>query len=207
MSGPEPLTEVRNPRLIFPMKTTVQVLLTVATLSATSLVTSAQQPAPPTPPNGQGGGERRDRGNFEDFRKRMNERLKESLKVSDEEWGVIQPLIEKVGEKQREAMGGRFGGGPGGSRGPGGDRGPGGNGPGNNAPAPDLSRPGAAESQALRTALENESTSADELKAKLNALREVRKKGAAELVVAREELRKVVTVRQEAVLVSMGILE
>ena len=64
-----------------------------------------------------------------------------------------------------------------------------------------------AESQALRDALEKDSTSAEDLKAKLNAIRETRKKATAELATAREELKKVVTVRQEAVLFSMGILE
>lgn len=165
---------------------------------------------------------------MEDFRKRMEERLKAALKVSDEEWAVLQPLIEKVQTKQREAMGSRFGGfgGPGGPpggfggfadrrrgpdggggapdgggerrRGPdggGGDRGPGGD------------RGGSPEGQALRATLENENATPDEIKAKLAAVRESRKKAAAELEAARAELQKVVTVRQEAVLVAMGMLE
>ena len=111
-------------------------------------------------------------------------------------WAVLQPLIEKVTTKQRESFGG-FGG-----FGRGGDRG-GRGGDGNNT----SDRPGAAERAALRTALESESTPADDLKAKLEALRASRKKIAAELAAAREDLKKVVTVRQEAVLVSMGILE
>ena len=59
----------------------------------------------------------------------------------------------------------------------------------------------------MRAALENEGTSPETLKAKLTAVREVRKKSTAELADAREELRKVLTVRQEAMLVSYGILE
>jgi hypothetical protein len=59
----------------------------------------------------------------------------------------------------------------------------------------------------LRTALENENSSPEELKAKLTAVREQRKKATAELEQAREELRKVLTMRQEAALVAMGILE
>ncbi|MHA3774402.1 hypothetical protein ACXR0O_22985 [Verrucomicrobiota bacterium sgz303538] len=150
-----------------------------------------------------GGG---NRGNFEEFRQRMNERLKTSLKVNDEEWSVIQPLIEKVQTKQREAMGSRFGGfGGGGRRGPGGPGGQGGQ--GGAQPVSDQSRPGASESQALRTTLENENASADEIKSKLAAVRDQRKKSEAELAQAREDLRKVLTVRQEAALVSMGILE
>lgn len=177
------------------MKTTPKLLLTALALTASAVMANAQENQ--DRPRGERGGrgERGDRGNPEEFRQRMAERLKTSLKVSDEEWGVISPLIEKVQTKQREAMAGRFGGGFGGGRG--GDRGG----------SETSDRPGAAESQALRTALENESTSPEDLKAKLNALRDVRKKGAADLAAARAELQKVVTVRQEAVLVSMGLLE
>ena len=165
---------------------------------------SAQAPAAPAVPadgNNNGGGRRGGPGgpgggNFADFQQRMNDRLKASLKVTDEEWNVLKPLVEKVQTAQRDSGAGRgFGGG----------RGPGGGGTDPNAPAD--TRPGAAESAALRTALESDSTSADDIKAKLTAVREVRKKGAASLAVAREELKKVVTVRQEAVLVSMGLLE
>lgn len=174
------------------MKTASTILLSALALAGSILTAPAQNA------QGQNGG---GRGNYnpEEFRQRMNDRLKSSLKVSDDEWSVIQPLIEKVQTKQRDAMGGRgFGG-----RGPGGDRGGdrGGRG-GDNA-----ARPGAAESDALRTALENESTSPDELKTKLNAVREQRKKSQADLAAAREELRKVLSVRQEAALVSMGVLE
>lgn len=163
------------------MKTTSTFLLAALALIGTALVAPAQDD-----------NNRRRDFNSDEFRQRMNERLKSSLKVSDEEWGVIQPLIEKVQTKQRESMSGRIG-----RRG--GDRG------GDNASRSD--RPGAAESEALRTALENESTSPDELKSKLNAVREQRKKAQAELAAAREELRKVLSVRQEAALVAMGVLE
>lgn len=143
---------------------------------------------------GERGGDRGGRGNPEEFRQRMNDRLKTSLKASDEEWTVIQPLIEKVTTKQRESAGNRFGG-RGGRGGPGGG---------------ESDRPQSATataSQALRTTLENESASPDEIKAKLTALRESKKKSEAELTKVREELRQVLSVRQEAALVSMGILE
>jgi hypothetical protein len=228
------------------MKITHRLILPVAALVASATLATAQEQNNQQRPPGEGGERREgdrgrggDRGGFsmEEFRKRMEERLKGALKVSDEEWAVLQPLIEKVQTKQREAMGARFGGfggGPGGPpggfpgfgdrrrgpdggggapdaggerrRGPdgGGDRGPGGPGsPG----GPGGDRGGSPESQALRTTLENENASADEIKAKLTALRDSRKKAAAELDAARAELQKVVTVRQEAVLVAMGMLE
>ncbi len=177
------------------MKSKPTILLTAVALAASTILAFAQAPAAPAGGNDQGGRQRSgDRGgNIQDFMQRMNDRLKTSLKVTDEEWNVLKPLVEKVQTAQREAGAGR---GFGGGRGPGGGD--------NNTPD---TRPGAAESTALRTALESDSTSADDIKAKLAAVREVRKKGAASLAVAREELKKVVTVRQEAVLVSMGMLE
>lgn len=157
----------------------------------------------PPPPDGGPGGRRGGGGGPEQFRQRMTERLKTSLKASDEEMAVIQPLVEKVFVKQREASGGP--GGPGGRRG-------GGNRPGGDAPAPGgEQRPGRGgetpESQALRETLEKDGAAPSEITAKLTALREQRKKAAAELTAAREDLRKVLTVRQEAVLVQMGLLE
>ena len=192
------------------MKSKPTILLSALALAASTILATAQTPAAPAAPaappadagaNNPGGGRRGGQGgpgggNFQDFMQRMNDRLKTSLKVTDEEWTVLKPLVEKVQTAQREAGAGRGFGGRGG--GPGGGADP-------NAPAD--TRPGAAESAALRTAVESDSTSADDLKAKLAAVRAVRKKGAADLAVAREELKKVVTVRQEAVLVSMGILE
>ncbi len=149
------------------------------------------QPTPPAPPEG--------RPNFEQMRQRWTEQLKTSLKVTDQEWAVLQPLVEKVQTAQRESMFGRFGrfgGGPGGPR-----RG------GDNAPADRPQPPGQAESDALRKTLENDSATPDEIKAKLAAVRDAHKKGAASLEEARNELRKVVTLRQEATLVSMGLLD
>jgi hypothetical protein len=166
---------------------------------------------------GQGG------GNFDpaQFQQRMNERIKETLKATDEEWAVIQPLLEKVQTKQRDARAGGFGGGGmlgGGRRGQGGQGGQGAA-PGAQQPADQNNqgnqqgrgnRGGGAtspEADALRTALENDSTSADDIKAKLTALRESRKKAQGELEQARADLEKVLTAKQEATLVLMGVLE
>ncbi len=193
------------------MKTKPTILLSALALAASTILAVAQAPAAPAPAappadagaNNPGGGRRGGPGgpgggNMQDFMQRMNDRLKASLKVTDEEWTVLKPLVEKVQTAQREAGAGRgFGGG----------RGPGGPGGGTDANAPADTRPGAAESAALRTAIDTDGTSADDIKAKLAAVRAMRKKGAADLAVAREDLKKVVTVRQEAVLVSMGMLE
>jgi hypothetical protein len=56
---------------------------------------------------GGGGG-----GNFdpEQMRARMAERMKEQMRATDEEWKVIQPLLEDVQAKQRDVAMGRMGG-------------------------------------------------------------------------------------------------
>jgi len=127
---------------------------------------------------------------IDQFRQKMNEFLKASLKVSDDEWGIIQPLLEKVQTKQRDSLMGRFSF-MAGRRG-GGDRG---------------GRPTAPEIDALKGALESESSSPADIKSKLEAVREARKKSEGELTQAREDLRKVLTQRQEATLVMVGVLE
>ena len=147
---------------------------------------------------------------MQQFRQRMTERLKTALKASDEEMGVIAPLIEKVFTKQREAMGGRgfgfggrrSGGGPSATGTPGAPGAPGANG------APQGPRPGdSPAADALQKALDAEGTSTAEIKAKLDAVREARKKALAELEQARADLSKVLTQRQEATLVLMGVLQ
>ena len=165
-----------------------------------------------------------------DFRQRMNDRMKAALKASDDEWAVIQPLLEKVQEAQRATRGGFGGpgmfGGPGGfGRGPGGPGGPGGpdgappTASGSNAqPGPSgpggpggrqgrFFRPSSPEAEALQTALQSDGTADSDIKAKLDALRAARKKAAADLEDARQNLEKVLTLRQEATLVEMGVLE
>ena len=57
------------------------------------------------------------------------------------------------------------------------------------------------------TALENKDTPADQIAAKLTALREARAKAKADLETAQKDLKEVLTPRQEAVMVSMGMLE
>jgi Spy/CpxP family protein refolding chaperone len=192
------------------MKTNVKSLLIIVALAAAPLVVHAQdttKPAAPAPaPAATAGG---NRGNFnaEDFRKRMEERIKTSLKVTDEEWAVIQPLIEKVTDKQRDASTGRGFGGPGGTTRGGTTTG---GTTGGTAAATTSTRPeraGTQEREALRLALDSDGASLEDIKAKLGAVRSVHQKATAELASAREDLKKVVTVRQEAVLVSMGILE
>jgi hypothetical protein len=139
----------------------------------------------------------------EQLRERMMEGIRERLEVkNDEEWKLIQGRVEAVNEARRDVGGGMFagafgrGGGPGGG-GPGGAGGAGGRG-GFRPEAP-------PEVEALQQAIER-GASADELKTRMAKVREARKEREAKLDKAQEDLRKVLTVRQEANAVLMGLL-
>jgi hypothetical protein len=144
----------------------------------------------------------------EQMRERMMDRMKTELNASDEEWTVIQPLLQNVMLKQRESMTGRMGGmgAFAGMRGR-----PDAAGQGQQGVRP--GRPGAAQPagagqvEALSKALESPNTPASELKQRLADVRAAREKAEAELKKSREELRQVLSVRQEANLVLMGIMD
>ena len=81
--------------------------------------------------------------------------------------------------------------------------GPGGPGGGGNRPTRGPS--GNPEQDALRAAITDKLPDA-EIKSRLDRLREVRKQNEAKLTRAQEELRAVLSVRQEAVAVMFGLL-
>jgi hypothetical protein len=163
---------------------------------------------------GQGGG---GGGNFDpaQMRQRMMDRMKEQLGADDAAWKVLEPRLTKVMEANRAAGGGMRGmmGMMGGMRGQRGQGGPGG---ADNGGAPAQRRgsgPGGEQTAVdkamtdLRTTLENSSASPEDIKAKLTAVRQAREKAKADLATAQADLKKILTVRQEAVLVEMGQLE
>jgi ElaB/YqjD/DUF883 family membrane-anchored ribosome-binding protein len=144
---------------------------------------------------------------IEQFRQQMADRMKQALGATDEEWKVLQPRVEKVQTLSRQSRGGggpgfmSSRGGPGGGRGgPGGsDRG----GPPSDQPQSDVEK----AANALQKVLDNKDAPVEEIKAALAALRDARAKAKQELETARKELREVLTVRQEAQCVAMGLLE
>jgi len=151
------------------------------------------------------------RGNFEEFRQRRMNEYRERLEIKgDDEWKAIQPLLEKVSDaRMAVALGG---GGFGFGRGGGGRRGGGNN---NDAQANGNNQGGrrgfpggepSPEAQELQKAIDS-NASKDELKAKLAKVREARKDKEAKLAKAQEELKKVLTVKQEAAAVLMGLLQ
>lgn len=137
---------------------------------------------------------------------RMDERLREALGASEDEWEVLGPLVREANTKRRElTMGGMRGmgrmmGRPGGRRGRFGRR------PEdeqqNEREEKDLS-----PAEALAKALENKETPAAEIKQKLEAYRADKATKEAELKKAQTALRNLVTQRQEALLVLMGTLD
>lgn len=156
--------------------------------------------------------QRRDNFNPEEMRARMQERVRELLEVkNDDEWKLISARVEKVQEAQREvrslsgnigllfSRGGDQGGGGGGDQG-GRTRGPGG--PGGSlfggTPNPD--------SEAFSKAVQNKAPT-EELKQRMARVREARKNAEAKYEKAADDLRQVLTVRQEATLVAIGLLK
>jgi len=115
-------------------------------------------------------------------RQRAFDDLKEQLGLSDQEWSVVKPRLQTVYDlvHPRPPMMGR-------------------------------SEPPKTEaeqiSRALRELLREEKAPADQIKAGLTALRAAKGKVNQELAAARQTLRQLMTLRQEAVLVLNGLLD
>ncbi len=139
------------------------------------------------------------RGNFdpEQMRQRMMERYREQLGVkNDDEWKLIEQRIQKVMEAQRDlrSMSGfGFGRRPGGQA-------------DDNANRRRFGGEPSPEADALQKAIESNAP-ADQIKAKLTSFREARKAKEAKLAAARDDLKKVLTSKQEAQAVLVGLLE
>ena len=180
------------------MKATLAAMVAALLLSLTAGTAAAQERDR----------ERGDRGNFDpdQMRARMMERYREALEIkNDEEWKVIEPRITKVSDARRDMMsGGGFGrGGFGGF----GRRGTGSGDSGDNRRQRSFGgESNNTDSEALQKALEAKAPT-EEIKAKLAKYRESLKQRQAALTAAQEDLRKVLSVRQEATAVMMGLLQ
>ena len=136
-------------------------------------------------------GERGDRGNFDrsQIMERIMERYRENLGISVAEWKVVQPKVQAVMDNRISGASGMmsfFGGR--GSRGRG-----------------DSSTEKTPTSE-LRDLLEKENPAKGEIKAKLAAYRADRKAREAKLKKAQEDLRQLLTLKQEAQAVLSGLL-
>lgn len=159
--------------------------------------------------NNNNGGNRQGRGGrggpptaeqMQQWQQQRMERTKTELEITDDaEWKAIEPLVQKV-QDARMAMGAYAGFGRGGMRGRGGpDNGPGGQ----------SGRSGFggsnADIEALQKAIDGKASNA-EMKAAVAKFQEARKAKMADLEKAQADLRKVLSVRQEAIATANGIL-
>ena len=113
---------------------------------------------------------------------RAIEDLKGQLEISDKEWPVIKPRVERVYNLAHplRPMGG-----------------------GSEQPKTEVDK----ASSELRELLRNDSATAEQIKAKLGALRAAKQKAAQDLATARQSLRQLMTLRQEAQLVLNSLLD
>jgi Spy/CpxP family protein refolding chaperone len=137
------------------------------------------------------------------FQQAQLNRIKDLVGATDDEWKVLEPRVQKVQELQRDS--GSRGGGLGGGRG---RRGaiPTGTAAGATASPDATSSPVQQATRELQDSLGSKEAKPDDIKSKLTALREARSKAQADLSKAQDQLREVLTARQEAVLVMSGLL-
>jgi hypothetical protein len=186
--------------------------LAVTAAAASLVLSTGNLSAQDNPPGGQGG-ERGGRGrggqgggNFDpsEFQARMMTNIREQMKVKDDtEWKAIEGLVQKVMDARREV--GVGGGGFGRMfRRPGGDNAGGGGGGGRRGGG--FGGEPSAEQTALDKAIDS-NASKDELKSAMAKVRASKKDKEAKLTKSQEDLKKVLSTEQEAVALSMGLVQ
>jgi len=152
---------------------------------------------------GGNGGGRPGRGNFDpaQMQQRMLQRVQEELGfTNDTDWSAVQPLVQKVMDAQRDARGGGMarmfarnrgnnnnGGQPGGGR--------------NN-----FFGQSSPEAEALQKAIDDNAP-ADQIKDLLVKYQASQKAKQAKLIAAQNDLRAVLSVKQEAQATLLGLLD
>jgi hypothetical protein len=124
--------------------------------------------------------------------------IHDQIKPTDDEWEILAPRIENIIRLQNEVRAGRD---PRGPREPKPDKPQSADQPAK--PISDI----VAKARELSATLFNESAPASDVRMKVAAIREARAKAHRDLNTAQEDLRQLLTYRQEAVLIIMGILE
>jgi len=189
-------------------------LCTALALVATIPSASAQNDTPrPAAPGGQGGepggpggpgrggpGGPGGRGGFDpaQMQQRMMEGVRKELGFTDDtEWKAVEPLVQKVFDNRISGMGGGFGRLMGGGRNRGGDQGGRRGGPFGGAQSP--------EAEALQKAIDDNAPASmiKDFLAKYKAAQKVKQDKAEQ---AQADLRKVLTVKQEAAATLLGLL-
>jgi hypothetical protein len=181
----------------------VKNLLTVCGVAALMLSAGSiyAQPGGGGPGGGGFGG-----GNFDpaQMQQRMMDNYRQQLNfTNDTEWSAVQPLVQKVSDaRMAVGMGGGMRGMFGRNRGGGGGGGGGGGFGGGNNP---FNQPN-PERDALQQALDDNAPAA-QVKALLEKYQAAQKAKQAKLAAAQADLRKVLSVPQEAQATLMGLLD
>ena len=133
------------------------------------------------------------------MQKMMEQRMQRQLRASNQKWKTLGPSVMKVSQLNRQVSGGGMGRMFfGGRQGPMSGR--------QGAPGMQLTEMDKATEQ-LQILLDNESAKPEDIEKQLTVLRAARGKAKKQLAAERQRLRKQVTVRQQAQLVLMGLLE
>lgn len=152
-----------------------------------------------------GGGFGGGRGNFDpaQFQQRMMDRIRDQLDfTNDADWSAVQPLVQKVMDARRDVG---FGGGMGRMFGGGRNRG-GQNGDQNSQRRTSFFGTPSAEAQALQSAIDNNAPPA-QIKDLLDKYRTSQKAKQDKLKQAQENLRAVLSVKQEAQATLLGLVD
>lgn len=185
--------------------------LAVTAIAAALVLSTSNLSAQDNPPGGgQGGGRGRGGqggGNFDpaEMQQRMMTNIREQMKVKDDtEWKALEGLVQKVMDARREV--GTGGGGMARMfRRPGGDNNAGGGGGGGRGRGGFGGEP-STEQAALDKAIDS-NASKDELKSAMAKVRTSKKDKEAKLTKAQEDLKKVLSTEQEAVALTMGLVQ
>ena len=136
---------------------------------------------------------------MEQWRAWAAERMRERLGATEEEWEVLSPLVEQVQTLSRQLRAGAMAAGRWGRPRRGSDD-------EDEADAPPLTGIEAA-AQTLRELADSDTATDEELQEAMESLRTAKAAVETEVAAARDALRDEATVRQEAQLVLMGLLD
>ena len=185
-------------------------LITVCVMSVVFAAEEDPQPRPRRDNTASGQQDRARRGDRSQrgrFQERMVEMVKSQLGATDKEWAVIEPRLTKVMTLSRDinqrGMGMMRRGRRGDERGDRGERGRQQASQANQSEQSELQK----VTNALQEVLDKSDSSSDEVKAKLLALRNAKEKTKQELAKAQQDLKQILSVRQEAKLVMLGFLD
>jgi hypothetical protein len=131
-----------------------------------------------------------------EMRARMDERLKTALGTTDDAWATLQPLIDKVQELEHETDTGPLQHGR--PRRPDDD--------GNDQQDDQAQSPIEASISTLKKVLSDKASTDPQIETAMKAVQDAEKKTRDELVDAQKQLKAAVSMRQQAVLVAVGIL-